>query len=83
MMNHFKKSKKKEFEMIDLRKMMFFLQIEVKQCSDGIYICQKKYALEILRQFGFEECNSVCNPNPIVSGCRLCKYEGGVKENET
>lgn len=33
--------------MSDLGKMRFFLGIELLQRSDGIYICQKKYAQEV------------------------------------
>ncbi|RDY07228.1 hypothetical protein CR513_08690, partial [Mucuna pruriens] len=47
--------------MSDLRKMRFFHEIEVLQKSDGIYICQKKYALEVLRRFGMMESNSVAS----------------------
>ena len=45
MMSEFKNSMLREFDMSDLGKMRFFLGIEVLQKSDGIYICQKKYAL--------------------------------------
>lgn len=72
---------KKEFDMTDLRKMRFFLGIEVLQKSDGIFICQKKYAAEVLNRFGMTECNSVCNP--IVPGCKIHRDEKGVKVDET
>lgn len=81
MMSEFKESMKKVFDMTDLGKMRFFLGIEVLQCSDGIYVYQKKYTQEILRHFGMEESNSACNP--IVPRYKLCKDEGGVKVNET
>ncbi|KAI4347801.1 hypothetical protein L6164_008583 [Bauhinia variegata] len=81
MMNDFKKSMQKEFDMTNLGKMRLVLGIEVMQCSDGIYICQKKYTLDILRRFGMEESNPVCNP--IVPGHKLCRDERGVKVNET
>nr|KYP66580.1 Retrovirus-related Pol polyprotein from transposon TNT 1-94 [Cajanus cajan] len=81
MMEDFKRSMHREFDMTDLGMMRFFLGIEVLQCSDGIYICQKKYALEILRRFGMEESNPVCNP--IVPGYKLCRDEEGIKVNET
>lgn len=51
------------------------------QGSEGFYICQHKYAMEVLRSFGLEDSNSVCNP--IVPGYKMCKDEGGVKVNET
>lgn len=51
------------------------------QCSDEIYICQKKYAMEIIRRFGMEESNSVCNP--IVSGYKLDRDEEGIKVDKT
>nr|KYP57482.1 Retrovirus-related Pol polyprotein from transposon TNT 1-94 [Cajanus cajan] len=81
MMEDFKRSMHGEFDMTDLGMMRFFLGIEVLQCSDGIYICQKKYALEILRRFGMEESNPICNP--IVPGYKLCRDEEGIKVNET
>ncbi|CAL9005605.1 unnamed protein product, partial [Prunus brigantina] len=43
----FKNSMLREFDMTDLGRMRFFLGIEVLQRSDGIYICQRKYALEV------------------------------------
>ena len=51
------------------------------QKSDGIYICQRKYALEILRRFGMMESNSV--NNPIVIGFKISKDRDGVLVNET
>ena len=39
---------KKEFDMIDLGQMRFFLEIEVIQSLDDIFICQRKYVVEVL-----------------------------------
>ena len=61
--------------------MRFFLGIEVLKRSDGIYICQKKYALEALKRFRMENINPV--HNPIVPGCKLSKDENGVHVDET
>jgi len=81
MMSSFKCSMMQVFEMTDLGKMKFFLGIEVSQQSDGIFICQKKYALEILKQFGMIES---CEVNsPIVQGSKLSKDAGGVAVDES
>ena len=71
----FKNSMKQEFDMTDLGKMRYFLGVEVLQCSEGIYISQKKFAKEVLERFGLEQCNGVSNP--IVPGTKLSKDEEG------
>ena len=70
-----------EFDMSDLGKMKYFLGIEVKQCADGIFICQKRYAQEVLERFEMENANAV--KNPIVPGTRLSKNDEGVRVDET
>ena len=40
---------KKEFEMTDLGLMKYFLGLEVTQTDKGIFICQHKYATDILQ----------------------------------
>ena len=77
----FKHSIKHEFDVTDLGKMRYFLGLEVLQKSDGIFISQKKYALEVLNIFEMDKSNSVFNP--IVPGCKLVKDEGGVKVDKT
>ena len=72
---------KHEFDMTDLGKMRYFLDLEVLQRSDGVFISQKKYALEVLQRFGMDKSNSV--HNPIVPGFKLVKDEGGVKVDKT
>jgi hypothetical protein len=81
MLSEFKSSMMREFDMSDLGKMRFFLGIEVLQGLDSIYICQKKYALEVLKRFGMMKSNSV--NNPIVPGCKANKDEDGIKVDET
>lgn len=75
MTRDFKKSMQKEFDITDLGKMRYFLGIEVLQTSHRIHISQEKYALEILKRFGMENCNAVCNP--MVPGSKLDMDDGG------
>jgi len=77
MCKEFKKLMMLEFDMSDLGKMKYFLGIEVLQNPEGIYICQRRYAQEILKRFGMDRCNPV--KNPIVPGCKLSKDEEGTK----
>ena len=81
LLEKFKRSMKKEFDMTDLGHMRFFLQIEVIQRLDGIFICQRKYGAEVLNRFGIENCNSVCNP--IVLGQKIGKDKSGAKVDVT
>lgn len=75
MIEKFKASMKEEFSMIDLGKMKYFLGVEVIQDEDGIFISQKKYALDTLQKFGMDRCNSV--KNPMVPGNKLTKDGAG------
>ena len=59
MFENFKKSMKQEFEMSNLERMKYFLEVEVVQSNEGIFIKQKKYANEVLRRLGMEHCNLV------------------------
>lgn len=81
MIEDFKNSMMNEFNISDLGRMRYFLGIEVLQRDDGIFICQKKYAMEVLRRFGMEESNSVLNP--VVPGFKICKDVDGVKVDAT
>ncbi|XP_014500724.1 uncharacterized protein LOC106761666 [Vigna radiata var. radiata] len=47
---------KKVFEMTDLGLMTYFLGMEITQKKNEIFICQKKYAKEILKNFHLGEC---------------------------
>lgn len=81
MLEKFKSSMKHEFDMTDLGKMTYFLGLEVLQQSDGIFLFQKKYALEMLQRFGMDRSNFV--HNPIVPGVKLTKDESGIKVDKT
>jgi len=71
LLKRFKASMENEFAMTDLGQMKYFLGVEVIQDDHGIFISQKKYAEDILKKFGMEECNAV--RNPMVPGNKLTK----------
>lgn len=81
MMREFKKSMEAEFDMSDIEKMRYFLDIEVLQTSEGIHISQSRYASEILKRFDMDGCNAVCNP--MVPGSKIDSDEKGELVNET
>nr|GFA76737.1 retrovirus-related Pol polyprotein from transposon TNT 1-94 [Tanacetum cinerariifolium] len=54
----------KRFEMSMMGEMKFFLGLQVNQFSNGIFINQSKYILDILKRFGMENCDTV--PTPMV-----------------
>jgi len=81
MMLEFKKSMMKVFDITDLGKIRFSLGIEVLQQVNEIYICQRKYALEVLKRFGMVESNVVMNP--IVPGFKAGKIREGNGIDET
>ena len=51
LMDKFKAKMEKVFEMTDLGDMYYFLGMEVHQNQHEIFICQQKYAKEILKKF--------------------------------
>ena len=81
MIQDFKQSMVKEFEMTDLGLMAYFLGLEVKQCSDGIFISQAKYPIKVLKKFAMEDCCPA--DNPVEYGTKLTKEEGGDLVNPT
>ncbi|CAL9003639.1 unnamed protein product [Prunus brigantina] len=81
MFEQFKRSMMLEFDMTDLGNMRYFLGIEVIQKPNGIFMCQRKYAQEVLDRFNMGQCNSV--HNPMVPGFKLTRDEGGAKVDNT
>lgn len=62
LIDEFKLEMMKVFEMTDLGLMTFFLGMEIKQKEHEVFICQKKYAKEILKKFKLEECKEMSIP---------------------
>ena len=66
---------KTKIEMTDLELMKYFLGIEVDQSDDGIFICQTKYANEVLKMFRM--LNSKPAATPMATSTKLNKYDEG------
>ncbi|XP_013632421.1 PREDICTED: uncharacterized mitochondrial protein AtMg00810-like [Brassica oleracea var. oleracea] len=81
MLDSFKKSMQEEFSMTDLGKMKYCLGVEVIQDEAGIFISQRKYALETLKKYGMQDCNAV--RNPMVPGNKLTKRGAGEEVDPT
>nr|GFA31681.1 copia protein [Tanacetum cinerariifolium] len=51
-----------KFQMCMMGQMSFFLGLQVSQSPRGIFINQSKFALEILKKFGMDLCDSIDTP---------------------
>ncbi|GKD84366.1 putative reverse transcriptase, RNA-dependent DNA polymerase, partial [Tanacetum coccineum] len=51
-----------EFEMKDLRRLKYFLGIEVLRSKQGIFMYQKKYVLDLLAEIGMVDCKPADTP---------------------
>jgi len=71
MVEEFKESMVREFEMINMGLMSYYLCIEVSLSDECIFICEKKYAHEILEKFKME--NSKLVDTPVETGKKLSK----------
>ncbi|GJW36128.1 retrovirus-related pol polyprotein from transposon TNT 1-94 [Tanacetum coccineum] len=58
----FEKLMHSRFEMSLIGEMKFFLGIQIHQSPRGIFINQAKYALEILKKYGMDKCDSIGTP---------------------
>ncbi|GKB13156.1 retrovirus-related pol polyprotein from transposon TNT 1-94 [Tanacetum coccineum] len=59
----------KRFNMSMMGKMSFFLGLQISQNPRGIFINQSKYALEMLKKYGLDQCEPV--DIPIVDRLKL------------
>ena len=51
-----------EFDMKDLGELMYFLGIEVIRTSQGIWLLQRKYVLDMLQKYGMTTCKPMSTP---------------------
>lgn len=59
----FKSGLMKEFEIIDLGLMTYFIGIEFYKSKKGVLIHQRRHALEIFKKFEMEHCNDAITPD--------------------
>ena len=75
MIEEFKGTMRREFEMTDLGLMKFFLGLEVRQKETGIFVSHETYAKEILKKYKMENCNPVSIP--MEPCAKLSKFDAG------
>lgn len=80
LIQHFKEDMMQVFEMTDLGEMSYFLGMEVEQKNGDIFICQRKYAKEILKKYNMEDCNGM--ETPMCQKEKLCKDDGTEQVDE-
>ncbi|GKC64522.1 putative ribonuclease H-like domain-containing protein [Tanacetum coccineum] len=76
MCTEFEECMHKRFQMSSMGELTFFLGLQVKQQSDGIFISQDKYVADILKKFDFLSIRTATTP--IESNKALVKDEDGV-----
>ncbi|GKA48688.1 putative ribonuclease H-like domain-containing protein [Tanacetum coccineum] len=62
MSNEFETLMHDKFQMSSMGELSFFLGLQVKQKSDGIFISQDKYVAEILKKFNFASVKTASTP---------------------
>ena len=68
---------KEEFEMSMMRELNYFLGLQIKQKSDGIFINQAKQTRKLIKKFGLEDAR--INKTSMVTTTKLDKDEQGKK----
>nr|GEX04221.1 retrovirus-related Pol polyprotein from transposon TNT 1-94 [Tanacetum cinerariifolium] len=77
----FSNERSSKFQMSMMGQMSFFLGLQVSQSPRGIFINQSKFALEILKKFGMDSCDSV--DTPMVDRLKLDEDPLGIPIDQT
>ena len=75
MVQHFVRQMQSEFEMSLVGELTYFLGLQVKQMEDSIFICQSKYARNIVKKFGLD--NAKHKRTPAPTHVKLSKDDKG------
>lgn len=69
------------FQMKELGELQHFLGLEVERTKEGLFLCQQKYAKDLLEKFGMLDCKPVSTP--IEPNVKLCSIEGHELKDST
>ncbi|XP_040935304.1 uncharacterized mitochondrial protein AtMg00810-like [Gossypium hirsutum] len=69
------------FSLKDLGKLSYFLGVEVKYTTQGLFLTQRKYILDLLQRASMEKSNSL--PTPMVTTGHLSANTGSPVEDES
>ncbi|XP_061951878.1 uncharacterized mitochondrial protein AtMg00810-like [Populus nigra] len=71
----------KEFEIMNIALMSYYLGIEIKQGEDEIFVNQEKFAKKILKKFKMKDCAKV--NTPVECGVKMSKNDKEGNINST
>ena len=79
--HEFSEEMKMKFEMSMVGELNYFLGLQVKQCNNGIFIFQEKYAKNLVKRFGLD--SKKHTSTPMSSSAKLSLDAAGVDVDPT
>ncbi|KAG8471832.1 hypothetical protein CXB51_036626 [Gossypium anomalum] len=67
------------FSLKDLGPLSYFIGIEVLPTTEGLFLSQQKYVLDLLRRAKMDQATG--SPTPMVTSCVLSRHVGSAVEN--